>query len=363
MRLLFVTAPATGHLFPLVPIADAALDSGHDVTFATSADFRGDVERVGHDAVAIRPDRATIPPEFIDAETLDELIEHGRRWKPDVIIHDHVTAPAAIAADTLGIPNAYSSVGIMRSPRMISALSEMFRPLWRDRGRSMPDALGLHRYLYLDRCPPSLQRAEARDVAVAHPIRPTSWEPTALTERYERRQSGVPLVYVTLGTFFNSLDVMATILDALSETPVEVLATVGSDRDPADLGPQAAHIRVERFVPQSAIFESCDVVVSHAGSGTIMGTLAAGLPMLLLPQGGDQLDNAARCVERGVARSLTPAATTPDAIRRELAVLLGEIDYCVAAKAVSAEIEAMPGPDRAVELIGQLVGTGAPVTR
>ena len=46
------------------------------------------------------------------------------------------------------------------------------------------------------------------------------------------------------------------------------------------------------------------LVVSHGGSGSVVGALAHGLPMVLLPLGADQPQNARRCAELGVARVL-----------------------------------------------------------
>ena len=54
------------------------------------------------------------------------------------------------------------------------------------------------------------------------------------------------------------------------------------------LGAQPAHVRAERFVPQSEELPHCDLVISHGGSGSVLGALAHGLPQLLLPLGADQ---------------------------------------------------------------------------
>ena len=52
------------------------------------------------------------------------------------------------------------------------------------------------------------------------------------------------------------------------------MATVGRHVDPADFGPQPAHVRVERFVPQADVLREADLVVSHGGSGSLTATLA-----------------------------------------------------------------------------------------
>ena len=53
--------------------------------------------------------------------------------------------------------------------------------------------------------------------------------------------------------------------------------TVGPKADPAVVGAQPAHVRVEQYVPQTLVLPHCDVVVSHAGSGTVLAALAVGV--------------------------------------------------------------------------------------
>jgi UDP:flavonoid glycosyltransferase YjiC (YdhE family) len=87
-------------------------------------------------------------------------------------------------------------------------------------------------------------------------------------------------VYFTLGTVFNleSGDLFERVLAGLAELEIDVVATVGAEIDPAELGPLPPHVRVERFLPQSEILSRYSAVVSHAGSGSVLGALAHGLP-------------------------------------------------------------------------------------
>ena len=91
---------------------------------------------------------------------------------------------------------------------------------------------------------------------------------------------------------------------------------------------------------------SCDVVISHGGSGTTLGALAHGLPMLLVPQGADQFDNAERCKEAGAAIVLAPDEVTPVAVRDALEQLLADPAFARGGT-VAAEIGSMPTPAEA----------------
>ena len=127
---------------------------------------------------------------------------------------------------------------------------------------------------------------------------------------------------MTLGTVFNHTARFTTILAALGEVGATVLTTIGRNNDPAELGPLPENVIVERYVPQAEVLPLCDVAVGHAGSGSTLGALAHGLPMLLLPHGADQFENARACAERGLAPVLMPDALTAGGVASAVKGLL-----------------------------------------
>ena len=88
-------------------------------------------------------------------------------------------------------------------------------------------------------------------------------------------------------------------LAAAAELPARVLLTVGRDADIDALGPAPPNLRVEAWVPQADVLGHADLVVSHGGSGTTLGALAAGLPLVVVPLFADQPDNARRVAAVG----------------------------------------------------------------
>ena len=74
-------------------------------------------------------------------------------------------------------------------------------------------------------------------------------------------------------------------------------------------------------------------MICHGGSGTTLGALAQGLPLVLVPQGADQFDNAARCVASGVAVVIGPGELSADAVRRALRQVLDDPSFAAAARA------------------------------
>ena len=74
----------------------------------------------------------------------------------------------------------------------------------------------------------------------------------------------------------------------LRDEPINLVLTIGSNADPADLGEQPAHVHIERYVSQSVLMPYCDLVVCHGGFGTVLTALDAGLPLVIIPIEADQ---------------------------------------------------------------------------
>ena len=136
---------------------------------------------------------------------------------------------------------------------------------------------------------------------------------------------------------------------------MRVLVTVGPAGDPDAFGAQPDHVHVERYVPQTRVLRHCSVVVSHAGSGTFLATLAQGVPQLCLPQAADQFLNADACRRSGVGLALDPEEATGPAIGNSVARLLAEHSFRDRAAVRAAEIAAMPDP---AEVAGAIEGLG-----
>ena len=208
---------------------------------------------------------------------------------------------------------------------------------------------GAFRGLYVDIVPPALDGDRPLGPSVRLRPQLEQADPPAWLDELPR-----PLVYATLGTVFNTPASFRPLLDALGEAEVGALVTVGRDVDPAELGDVPPNVRVERFVPQAQVLPAASVVISHGGSGTLLGTLAAGVPLVLVPQGANQFENAARCERIGVAASVAPG----EPIAPALAAVLAEPRYAEAARRVRAEIEAMPTPDEVAQAVEEHAGRG-----
>ena len=369
MRVLFTHAGGSGHSDPLAPIADAMSNAGHLVAWTpgSARPAGGEDAHTPHEiaplhALDMAHEYDVLRDFYAGREARARAIQalgSCAESRPDVIVCDEVDFGSMIAAEKLGLPHAtvlVTAAGSFVRPHVVAASLDAIRS---EHGLPPdPDVAMPSRHLVVSPFPPTFRdpafplpphthsiRAGPQHADHLHSALP--WLPPA---------SGLPLVYLTLGTVFNteSGDLFERALGSLRELPVEVVVTVGRDLDPGRFGPQPAHVHIERYVPQSLLLPHCEVVVNHGGSGSVVGALTHGVPMVVMPMGADQALNAARCQALGVGIALDAVRATPDVIGKAVADILGNARYRVAAAGIRDEIAALPGPDTVVPLLEAL---------
>lgn len=367
MKILFSSTPGEGHIRPLLPLARALRARGHDVAFATGAIWRERLEEQGFGFVAAGADVIT-PVGVIDPEErarvapadmrlfvfprifgrgqapakTRELLEHARSWTPDAIVTETSDLAAPIVAAALGVPLVNHSFGAMLPLRVAEAAAEVVAPLWREHGLEPDPYAGTYRGLYVDVAPPALSHGVPPSAAS---VRLRLVERAAATPPPDGVET--PFVYATMGTIFNEPQAFRMLLDALDGHQALVTTGRGGSVD----GVVPAGVRLEEFVPQEEVLPHARAVVSHGGSGTMLGALAHGLPLVLVPQGADQFDNAVLCDRAGAALVVLPAEATAARIRAALDRVLEEPSFAEAAQRVAAEIAAMPSADEVAQRV------------
>jgi UDP:flavonoid glycosyltransferase YjiC (YdhE family) len=379
MRVLFSSTWGYGHVFPMVPLARAFAEAGHDVLWATSELSCALVAAAGLPAVPagldaegvaavqrraaagtadLRPqDRAafvfpTMFGEWATPSMVTDLLPLGREWRPDVMVHEQAELASPLVAAVLGVPSLTHSFGGAVPADFVAAAGERLTDLWSRHRVEQPPYAGCFGAPYLDICPEIAQTQSLEHIPRRQPLRPVAYTGEAQTPLPDQfLDDPRPLVYLTLGTLFNPTQVLAAAVAGLAELAARVLVTVGPNGDPAAMGPQPDHVHVVRWVRQSDVIPRCAAVVSHAGSGTFLAALSHGVPQLCLPQAADQFRNGAAVVASGAGLVLAPADATPAAITRAVGQLLTEPAFRAAALVVAEQISAMPSPDAVVRFI------------
>lgn len=255
----------------------------------------------------------------------DDLVKIFDDFRPQLIVHEFAELAAAPMATARGIASVSVGFSGAVSDALQAALEESVAPLWEREGLSV-SAAGINGDLFLHPFPAALDTPRADGPSA--PMRPLSFDgaasaaPPGWISTFGAERPGV---YVTFGTEVAAHAPWAAILEGLADVDVDVVATVGGRLDPATLGPLAANIRVERYVPQSFILDRAEVVVSHGGAGTLIGAATTGKVQLCVPIAADQWENADSLSAANAGVVLEPDERDVDTIRQSVQDLLADV--------------------------------------
>ena len=397
-RFLFTTSPFYGHLHPLIPLARALKEAGHEVAFAASPALEQTVKKVGFIFFAAGLDREQDPefqqlmaqlremPPGPESEftiftqvfwgvnprlMVPDLVRLGGTWKPDMLIRESAEAGAAIAAEHLGLPHV--DVAPAAWPKCDSIFeagaAEHLDPIRLTWGLEPdPDLESLHRYLMVAYAPPTLA---AVDIGIpgAYPITTEFFRPQFFDQGGDETlpdwvstMPEQPTIYVTLGTEVNNMPgfypgVLQTIIEGLRDKAVNLIVTLGRDKDPADFGSQPPNVHIERYIPQSLLLPHCDLIIMHGGSNSLLQALDAGLPMVVIPLIADQFFNAAALKSLQLGQVIDLAQLTPDAVWSAAWEVLQDPAYRQNVAGMRSEMHALPDLTHAVARIEEIVAT------
>lgn len=378
MRFLFTSNPLVGHWLPMLPLMRAAEAAGHEVVVAAGPDVVADIDRRGLRAWSIGPDLATTQAGVRDrpraanetdaARTVGdglamfaspaidrarELVARTASWLPDVVVQEIYELAGTYVPAQLhvlhGLGAHYPGFVGLRELALGYIGSTLGPPASQTPVADTP---------YIDPLPPMLQSQDDRPFNDVIGVRPHAGEvgpddvlPQGVGQLpYERT------VYLTLGTFFNSVDQFAMPLGALRDLGVNVVLTSGFGVDKAAFGPLPPNVVVEQYLPQALLLPRCSAVLCHAGAGTVIGALANGLPLVCLPRGADQFGNADQVSRTGAGITLRPDEVSTDSIREACRRVLDDGSYVAAASALQDEIARLPDASTVVKELVRRVG-------
>jgi UDP:flavonoid glycosyltransferase YjiC (YdhE family) len=371
MRILFATTRTAGHLNPLVPFSRACERAGHEVLVAAARSCAPHVERAGLPLAALDdPSEEALAPLWARVRAsevragsrivMEEIYagEHARAalpgmlatmrtWRPDVVVRETCEFASVVAAERLGVPHVHVAVFLAGASLDWGHLGE---PLDRLRARlglpPDPHPEQLWDAPYLTLTPRSLEDPASAPAPGTQRFHEPAAPPRPLPDWWSGSEE--PLVYVSFGSIAAGAgfypDLYRSAVDALSDLPARILLTVGTEVDPAEIGPVPSSVHVEPWVLQNAVMPHAAAMVGHGGSGSTLMALAAGVPLAVMPLFADHPFNARRVAALGAGMALDGAAGMGDAVR----ALLREPRHRGAAQAVAAEIAAQPPVDDVV---------------
>jgi rhamnosyltransferase subunit B len=157
--------------------------------------------------------------------------------------------------------------------------------------------------------------------------------------------AGEPPIVFTLGSsaVWIAEDFYQTAIEAVKALGRRALLLAGEQAPALRAAGLPATIAAFDYAPHSVVMPRARVIVHQGGVGTTGQALRAGRPMLIVPFGQDQPDNARRCVRLGVARTITRKAFRQTRVIRELGRLLNDSTYAKRAATVGDQVRAERG--------------------
>jgi MGT family glycosyltransferase len=382
-----------GHAFPMLALGNRLVARGHQVTLETWPRWQGHVEAEGMAFVAapqypvfptreqpLKPYEPVVPA---TAETREAVVD----FRPHAVVHDILTIAPAMAAELEDVPFAtliphlhpFSPPGYppyafgARPPR-----TAFGRRLWRAmerptraglrQGRAelnaartqlgLPPVSRLHGGISPQLCIvgtfPQLEYPSARG-SEEHVVGPLIWEPPF--GDVDPPPGDEPLVLVAPSTAQDAEHaLLRAALLGLAREPVRVLAA--TNRKPiARPVTVPDNARVVEWISYGRSMPRADLVITHAGHGTLARALESGCPVLAVPHSGDMGENAARVDWAGVGVRLPWRLLTPATLRLAARRALGDPSLRLRAGALSDWAARNDGAARAAALVERLASS------
>ena len=378
---LFTTIDGGGVIPPTMEVVSRLTQRGHRVRVMSQTVSRAEIERAG--AVLVpwtrTPDRSENSREaalqdwkmsapealrFVNEmlgcgaalpfarDVMDEL----RREPADVIVNFDPLFGASIAAEALGAKLALFSTGLglaplpgippvgsglppAQGPAQTAELDRIADFIWSGGLSSLNQArvaLGLKP---LDRVVDQFARCDLYLIGTARafefpstdlPPRVRYTGPLIRAPQHVRSWSSPwhesdprPLIVIGFSTTFQDhVACLQRVIDACADLPVRALVTLGGAVYASELN-GAANTAIVESAPHDVIMSSASLVVTHGGHGTVMTALMHRVPILVIPHGRDQADNALRITTRGAGLALASSSSV-DEMRAAIARILDE---------------------------------------
>ncbi|MBI5930881.1 MAG: glycosyltransferase [Chloroflexi bacterium] len=423
-KILLSVLPASGHVNPMIAIAQALQREGHQIQIATDVSYHPQLQRAGLTPLIMPYPEGAIaqaleylrrpagwlsqvkrhPPQsyfFMHlAELVAALVKHIETFQPDILLTDLNLYAGPIAAEVCRLPYASycAIVNTLVSPDAPPygmgidwyPENDVRRWLWPFYGLGMKAVLARYDRI-VNRVRKHYGLPLVHGAMLAHSpylaLIPTTdvYEyprravppqmmyigPVTTSERGEVHDDfdwawlddGRPTVYVSMGTIVDGKDIFRNALEAARAADWKMVMAIGWEGDVQKYADAPPNVLVRNFVPQLALLGKVQAVVSHGGNNTVTETLLRGLPLIVIPNSADQPESAGRVKASGAGIRMRPREATPRRLRHAIEAILNEPSYRAAAHRIQASYQGCDGPLTAARLVGLLAERRRPICR
>jgi len=383
--------PTHGHIAPILPVVAELVRRGEEIVFYGTGRSRAHIEATGarfrlysrrHDDFNPTPPTEGLFSDMARLAALTEdilpvLLEEVRAEAPRYLLIDTKSLWGRLVSQVLGIPAVTMSVVFAIQPGSIS-VAQLVGSLY----QGAPPAalirglLGLSDYFEVSRRMGSCFRVSTPGI-IEYLGNPQALNLIFTSREFQLagdtfgdlfrfvgpsippgrddaidfpfdRLGTAPIVYISLGTTFNRApEFYRACFEGLADLPVQaVLSTGGAAQD---IGAAPANFLVRNFVPQLPLLERASVFITHGGMNSANEGLYYGVPLIVVPQRGDQHLVAARVAELGAGVRVLPHEATSARLHEAVSAVLCDLTYRARAAGLAAKLHSAGGYRRAAD--------------
>lgn len=346
-KILMINIPMHGHVNPTIALTKELVDRGHDVTYLINKEFRKKIAPTGANIITYEAQtskKLVVRDLFTTMSTIYyKALEISGDF--DCLIYEMGFLFGAKLGEELGIKtvcltstfalneNIFQDKGFLYNIMKTKVFSKVLsRILIKDKKLRHTDLI----YELLNHNP---------DLNIVY----TSRQFQVHNEDFDGKQfvfigpsiggrlheSDIPfdqmkekIVYISLGTVStNSLDFFKTCIKAFKDTNVSIIMSIGKQITIEDLGTIPTNFNIYPFVPQVAVLEHTDLFITHCGMNSANEAMYYGIPVIGVPQRGDQPIVAKRMRELGLGEVIDKKHVTAASLRTMTGKILNDSTY------------------------------------
>jgi len=390
---VFLSFPVHGHLAPALGVVRELVRRGERVIFFATGRSRAKIEATGAEFRSYRHGHGEFNPDppteglFSDMARLSaltewlipEILEDSAGVEIDYCLIDTKSLWGRLVAQILKLPAVTFSVVFVIRPGVVQP-ADLVTMLYGGAAQEglLRGLFGLNQYFdtarRIDRERGTISPGIVEYLGNPHPLnivftsRAFQIGAEAFGEQYRfvgpsvapGRDASIdfpfalldpelPLIYISLGTtFFRAVDFYRACFEAFAAEPCQVVLSCGSGGK-ATLGQPPNNFIVAEFVPQMQLLERASLFITHGGMNSANEGLSLGVPLLVVPQRGDQFLVGRRVDELGAGLTIHPRQANAESLRSAAVRIHQEPSFKLQASALGDSLQKAGGYLRAAE--------------
>lgn len=387
-KIAFFCIPAHGHTNPTLAVVKELVSRGHEVWYYSYDMLKEKIEAAGAKYIScdkydiqmnLKPEDAgrigkdlAFSMEILVNTTLamdEAILEEMRAWKPDCIVADSMAVWGKLAALKLGVPFVSSTTTFAFNQHSAKVMKQ-----------SVGELLGA--IFAMGKAQKSIKKLQAKGYPVKNALSimgndnntntivytSPEFQPCADTFSdkysfvgpsvrqldYEVQKPDKKSIYVSLGTVMNqNVPFFKNCIEALKDSGMDVIMSVGNVIDIAELGDIPANVLVERYVNQIEVLQQVDMFITHCGMNSVNEALYYEVPLIMYPLTKEEEGVAYRVNELGAGVYLKENRV--DAIKAAVQTISESLVYKENAGKIAAGFRACGGAKMAADKILKVI--------